>query len=46
MIPNMDRKWSCEKLRNGMDRSWILDEEWGRLQRNLHGKKELFLLTF
>ena len=37
-----DRKWSHEKLRNGMDRSWILDEEWGCLQRNFRGKKGTF----
>ena len=25
-----------------MDRSWILDEEWGCLQRNFRGKKGTF----
>ena len=25
-----------------MDRSWILDEEWGCLQRNFRGKKGSF----
>ena len=29
-----------------MDLSWIMDEKWGGLQRNLRGKKELFLLAF
>ena len=37
-----DRKWSHEKLRNGMDRSWILGEEWGCLQRNFREKKGTF----
>ena len=37
-----DRKWSREKLRNGIDRSWILDEESGCLQRNFQGKKGTF----
>ena len=41
MISKMDRKRSCEKLRNGMDLSWIFDE-WGHLQRNLRGNKENF----
>ena len=38
----MDRKRSCEKLRNGMDLSSIFDE-WGHLQRNLRGNKGNFL---
>ena len=42
MIPNMERKWSREKLRNGMGLSLILDEEWGCLQRNLQEKKRTF----
>ena len=28
-----------------MDRSWILDEEWGCLQRNLRGKERIFFFS-
>ena len=45
MIPKMDRKWSREKLTNGMDFSWILDEEWGVYNVTFEGKKEPFLLA-
>ena len=48
MIPRpqmiVDRKWSREKLRNGIDLTCILDEEWGCLQRNMGGKKGIIIL--
>ena len=45
---NMDRKSSVEKLRNGMDVSWTLEQEWGCYSYNVtwERKKKLFLLTF
>ena len=41
---NMDRKSSVEKLRNGMDVSWTLEQEWGCYSYNVtwERKKKFF----